>query len=51
VRRAEFFRKGGPAPELVKGKRWLLTRWVHLMTNKKRRLNALFALKRRVMKA
>ncbi|MFP5209393.1 MAG: transposase, partial [Acidobacteriota bacterium] len=24
VRRQEFFRKGGPARELVKGKRWLL---------------------------
>ena len=52
VRRAEFFRKGGPARELVKGKRWLLlTRWVHLTTSKKRQLNALFALNRRVMKA
>ena len=52
ARRAEFFRKGGPARELVKGKRWLLlTRWVHLTTNKKRQLNALFALNRRVMKA
>jgi transposase len=52
VRRAEFFRKGGPARELVKGKRWLLlTRWVHLTASKKRQLNALFALNRRVMKA
>ena len=52
VRRAEFFRKGGPARELVKGKRWLLlTRWVHLPTHKKRQLNALFALNRKVMKA
>jgi hypothetical protein len=52
VRRAEFFRKGGPARELVKGKRWLpLTRWVYLTTGKKRQLNALFALNRRVMKA
>jgi transposase len=52
VRRAEFFRKGGPARELVKGKRWLLlTRWVHLNTEKKRQLNELFALNRRVMKA
>jgi transposase len=52
VRRAEFFRKGGPARELVKGKRWLLlTRWVHLTTHKKQQLNALFALNRRVMKA
>lgn len=52
VRRAEFFRHGGAAREVVKGKRWLLlTRWVHLSTNKKRQLNQLFALNRRVMKA
>jgi transposase len=52
VRRAEFFRKGGAAREVVKGKRWLLlSRWVHLNTSKKRQLNQLFALNRRVMKA
>lgn len=52
VRRAEFFRKGGAMRELVKGKRWLLlSRWVHLHTDKKRQLNQLFALNRRVMKA
>jgi len=52
VRKAEFFRKGGAARELIKGKHWLLlTRWVHLSTNKKRQLNTLFALNRRVMKA
>jgi transposase len=52
VRRAEFFRKGGAMREVVKGKRWLLlSRWVHLNTNKKRQLNKLFALNRRVMKA
>jgi transposase len=52
VRRAEFFRKGGAAREVVRGKRWLLlTRWVHLNTDKKRQLNHLFALNRRVMKA
>jgi len=52
VRKAEFFRKGGAARDLIKGKHWLLlTRWVHLNTNKKRQLNALFALNRRVMKA
>src|ERR1700682_6176575 len=52
VRRAEFFRKWGAARELIKGKHWLLlTRWVHLNTNKKRQLNELFALNRRVMKA
>ena len=42
VRRAEFFRKGGAARELIKGKHWLLlTRWVHLNTHKKRQLNEL----------
>jgi transposase len=52
VRRAEFFRKGGAARAVVKGKRWLLlTRWVNLNTQKKQQLNALFALNRRVMKA
>jgi transposase len=52
VRRAEFFRKGGRMRGLVKGKRWLLlSRWVHLDTGKKRQLNTLFALNRRVMKA
>ena len=52
VRRAEFFRKGGAARAVVKGKRWLLlTRWVNLTTQKRRQLNALFALNRRVMKA
>jgi transposase len=52
VRRAEFFRKGGAAREVVKGKRWLLlSRWVHLNTDKKRQLNELFTLNRRVMKA
>jgi transposase len=52
IRRAEFFRKGGPARELVKGKRWLLlTRWLHLTASKKQQLNELFALNRKVMKA
>ena len=52
VRRAEFFRKGGRMRGLVKGKRWLLlSRWVNLDTGKKRQLNQLFALNRRVMKA
>ena len=52
VRRAEFFRKGGSLRGLVKGKRWLLlSRWVNLDTGKKRQLNQLFALNRRVMKA
>jgi transposase len=36
VRRAEFFRKGGAARRLVKGKRWLLlSRWVHLDASKR----------------
>jgi transposase len=52
VRRAEFFRKGGPMREVVKGKRWLLlTRWMNLDTGKKQQLNQLFTLNRRVMKA
>jgi transposase len=52
VRRAEFFRKGGRIRGLVKGKRWLLlSRWVNLDRSKKRQLNQLFALNRRVMKA
>jgi transposase len=52
VRRAEFFRKGGPARDLVRGKRWLLlSSWVNLERSKKRQLNQLFALNRRVMKA
>jgi transposase len=52
VRRAEFFRQGGRKRELVKGKRWLLlSRWVNLNTEKRRQLNQLFGLNRRVMKA
>lgn len=52
VRRAEFFRKGGRARQVVKGKRWLLlSRWVHLDAAKRQQLNALFALNRRVFKA
>jgi transposase len=52
VRRAEFFRKGGAARDMVRGKRWLLlSSWVNLDRSKKRQLNQLFALNRRVMKA
>jgi transposase len=52
VRRAEFFRKGGAVRQLVKGKHWLLrTRWIHLTTDKKRQLNELFLLNRRLLKA
>jgi hypothetical protein len=36
VRRAEFFRKGGAAGELVRGKRWLLlTSWLNLDRGKR----------------
>lgn len=52
VRRAEFFRKGGRAREIVKGKRWLLlSSWVHLDWKKKQQLNQLFALNRKLLKA
>jgi len=52
VRRAEFFRKGGPMRSLVKGKRWLLlSRWVNLTVGKRRELNQLFALNRKLFKA
>jgi transposase len=52
VRRTEFFRKGGRMRGLVKGKRWLLlTRWVNLTAGKRRQLNALFTLNRRLLKA
>jgi len=52
VRRAEFFRKSPELRGLIKGKRWLLlSRWINLDTGKKRQLNKLFALNRRVMKA
>lgn len=52
VRRAEFFRKGGTARDIVRGKRWLLlSSWVNLDRGKRRQLNQLFALNRRVMKA
>ena len=52
VRRAEFFRKGGAVRDLVRGKRWLLlTSWLNLDRSKRRQLNALFALNRRILKA
>jgi transposase len=52
VRRAEFFRKGGRAREVVKGKRGLLlSSWVHLDRKKKQQLNQLFALNRKLLKA
>ncbi|MFZ0898105.1 MAG: ISL3 family transposase [Candidatus Sulfotelmatobacter sp.] len=52
VRRTEFFRKGGAARDLVRGKRWLLlSSWLNLDRGKRRQLNALFALNRRILKA
>src|SRR6202140_4279595 len=52
VRRAEFFRKGGAARDLVRGKRWLLlTSWLNLNRGKRQQLSALFALNRRILKA
>src|SRR5277367_1262470 len=52
VRRAEFFRKGGEARGLVKGKRWLLlSRWWNLTSAKRNELNQLFALNRKLFKA
>ena len=52
VRRAEFFRKGKELRAVIKGKRWLLlSRWMNLDTGKRRLLNELFALNRRVFKA
>ena len=45
MRRAEFFRRGGAARDLVRGKRWLLlSSWLNLDRGKRRQLNALFAL-------
>jgi transposase len=52
VRRAEFFRKGPRMREMVKGKRWLLlTRWVNLNGVKRRELNRLFVMNRKLFKA
>jgi transposase len=52
VRRAEFFRKGGHMRGLVKGQRWLLlSRWINLTSDKRRKLNSLFALNRKLFKA
>lgn len=52
VPRAEVFRNGGPARDLVRGKRWLLlTGWAHLDGAGRRSLNELFPLNRRLAKA
>jgi hypothetical protein len=50
--RAEFFRKGGAARDLVRGKRWLpLTSWLNLDRSKRRQRTPLFARNRRILKA
>lgn len=52
TRRAEFFRKGGAARALVRGKRWLLLRnWADLDRHERQTLRELFALNRRLAKA
>jgi len=52
VRRAEFFRQGGAARQLITGKRWLLlSSWVNLDRERRGQLNQLFGLNRRLMKA
>lgn len=52
VRRAEFFRQGGEARGLVRGKRWLLLRrWADLERDDRQTLRELFALTRRLAKA
>lgn len=52
VRRARFFRRGGPVRGLVKGKRWLLLQPLgHPDACKRQLLNDLFRLNRRMMKA
>jgi len=52
TRRAEFFRKGGAARGLLRGKRWLLLRrWAHLERDERRLVKELLALNRRLAKA
>jgi transposase len=52
TRRAEFFRKGGAARGLLRGKRWLLLRrWMHLERQERRLVQELLALNRRLAKA
>jgi len=52
TRRAEFFRQGGPARGLLRGKRWLLLRrWANLDPDDRRTVNELLALNRRLAKA
>jgi transposase len=52
TRRAEFFRKGGHARGLLRGKRWvLLRRWAHLERDERRLVKELLALNHRLAKA
>jgi transposase len=52
TRRAEFFRHGRAARDVIRGKRWLLLRsWAHLDRTERQTLRELFALNRRLAKA
>jgi transposase len=52
TRRAEFFRQGGAARGVLRGKRWLLLRrWAHLERREQRLVKELLALNRRLAKA
>lgn len=52
TRRAEFFRKGGEARGLLRGKRWLLLRrWADLERDERRLVRELLALNHRLAKA
>ena len=52
TRRAEFFRQGGAARALLRGKRWLLLRaWGNLERDERHELRTLLALNRRLAKA
>ena len=51
TRRAEFFRQGGAARAVLRGKRWLLLRaWGNLERGERQELKALLALNRRLAK-
>jgi len=52
TRRAEFFREGGAARRLLRGKRWLLLRaWGNLERGERQELKGLLTLNRRLAKA
>jgi transposase len=52
TRRAEFFRQGGAARAVLRGKRWLLRRaWGNLELGERQELKDLLALNRRLAKA